>query len=75
MPEMSGSSQFMMLGLPGGPELIVLLVIVVVLFGGGRIREVMRGAGEGLKEFRKATRDDHDESAEESAKPAQTKTP
>jgi sec-independent protein translocase protein TatA len=40
----------------GSPqELIILLVIVLVLFGGKKIPEIMRGLGQGLSEFRKAT--------------------
>lgn len=42
-----------------GPEkIIIVLVIVLVLFGGTKIPELMRGLGEGMREFRKATRDD-----------------
>jgi sec-independent protein translocase protein TatA len=42
----------------GGPELIILLVIVLVLFGGAKIPQLMRGLGEGMREFKKATKDD-----------------
>jgi sec-independent protein translocase protein TatA len=42
-----------------GPEkILIVLVIVLVLFGGTKIPELMRGLGEGMREFRKATRDD-----------------
>ena len=42
-----------------GPGQIVLMVIVVLLlFGGRKIPELMRGLGEGVKEFKKATKDD-----------------
>jgi sec-independent protein translocase protein TatA len=46
-----------MLGL-GGQELIILLVIVLVLFGGSKVPQLMKGLGEGMKEFKKATRDE-----------------
>ncbi len=39
----------------GTPELIVILILVLVLFGGRKIPEIMRGIGEGLREFRKAS--------------------
>lgn len=39
----------------GGPELIWILIIILVLFGGRKIPEIMRGLGEGLREFRKAS--------------------
>ena len=45
----------------GGPELMWILLIVLVLFGGAKIPQLMRGMGEGMREFRNATRDDDDE--------------
>lgn len=45
----------------GGPELMWILLIVLVLFGGAKIPQLMRGMGEGMREFRNATRDDEDE--------------
>lgn len=41
----------------GTPELVVILILVLVLFGGRKIPEIMRGIGEGLREFRKASSD------------------
>jgi sec-independent protein translocase protein TatA len=43
---------------PGLPELLLILVVIVLLFGGKKIPEVMRGLGQGIKEFKKAARDD-----------------
>lgn len=45
----------------GSQELIVLLVIVLILFGGAKVPELMRGLGEGMREFKKAARDDEPE--------------
>jgi len=42
----------------GGNELIIVLLIVLVLFGGAKIPQMMRGMGEGMREFKKATRED-----------------
>ena len=39
-------------------EMVVLLLIVVVLFGGAKLPQLMKGVGEGMREFKKATRDD-----------------
>lgn len=39
----------------GAQELILILVIVLVLFGGKKIPEIMRGLGQGMKEFRQAS--------------------
>ena len=52
-----------MLGL-GSQELIIVLIIVLILFGGAKLPQMMKGLGEGMKEFRKATRDE-DEVAKE----------
>jgi sec-independent protein translocase protein TatA len=40
----------------GTPEIIVIAVVVVVLFGAKRIPELARGLGEGIGEFKKATK-------------------
>jgi sec-independent protein translocase protein TatA len=36
----------------------VVLVIVLILFGGKKIPEVMRGLGQGIREFKGGMRDD-----------------
>ena len=45
----------------GGHELWLVLGLVLLLFGGAKIPQMMRGLGEGMKEFKKATRDDEDD--------------
>ncbi len=40
---------------PGVPELVVIAIIVLLLFGGNKLKDVMKSFGEGLREFRKAT--------------------
>ena len=48
-----------MLFLAIGPYQIVIIVLVVLLlFGGRKIPELMRGLGSGIKEFKKAAKDD-----------------
>lgn len=42
----------------GGDKLIIILLLVLVLFGGSKIPELMRGVGQGIKELKKATRDE-----------------
>lgn len=42
----------------GGNELMIVLVLVLVLFGGSKVPQLMKGMGEGMKEFKKATRDE-----------------
>ena len=56
-----------MLGM-GTNELLIIAFIVLVLFGGAKLPQLMRGMGEGMKEFRKATKD------EDEVKPSEHKT-
>ncbi|HNX66414.1 MAG TPA: twin-arginine translocase TatA/TatE family subunit [Bacteroidales bacterium] len=46
----------------GVTEILLILVVVVLLFGGRKIPELMRGIGQGMKEFRDAQKDDSDKS-------------
>lgn len=62
-----------MLGL-GGPELMWVLLIVLVLFGGAKIPQLMRGMGEGMREFRKATNEDDDPKTPNSTNSTNTTT-
>ncbi len=41
----------------GLPELLVILVIVVLVFGAGKIPQLGKGLGEGIKNFKDAMRD------------------
>lgn len=40
----------------GATEIILILLVVVLLFGGRKIPELMKGLGQGMKEFKKASR-------------------
>ncbi len=41
----------------GLPELLVILVIVILVFGAGKIPQLGKGLGEGIKNFKDAMRD------------------
>jgi len=43
------------------PEIFLILAVVLVLFGAKKLPELARGLGQGLKEFKKASRDMTDE--------------
>ena len=43
---------------PGPMEIILLGLVVVLLFGRRKIPELMKGLGQGMKEFKKATKED-----------------
>jgi len=38
----------------GTPEVIVIVVVILIFFGGKRIPELMRGIGQGVREFNAA---------------------
>ncbi|MFZ2340880.1 MAG: twin-arginine translocase TatA/TatE family subunit [Bacteroidales bacterium] len=48
------------MGRLGLTEIILILLVVVLLFGGRKIPELMKGLGQGLKDFRKASKVDDD---------------
>lgn len=54
---------FVLLGMPGWSQILLVVIAILLLFGGKKIPELMRGIGLGMKEFKKATGDD-DEKAE-----------
>lgn len=49
------------LAMLGWPEIIGILVVVLVLFGAKKVPELARGLGQGIKEFKKATREVQDD--------------
>jgi sec-independent protein translocase protein TatA len=50
-------------------HIIVLAFLVVLLFGGKKLPEVARGLGEAMREFKKASRDLHDEPQQTANRP------
>ena len=48
------------LGMIGPWQIGLVAVVVLLLFGGKKIPEMMRGLGGGIKEFKKASKDDDD---------------
>ncbi len=51
------------MGMPSMPELLVVLAIVVLLFGAKKIPDLAQGMGKGIKNFKKAMREDEAEEA------------
>lgn len=51
---------FVLLGMPGWSQILLVVIAILLLFGGKKIPELMRGIGQGMKEFKKATSDDDD---------------
>ncbi len=42
----------------GAWQVVVIVVLALLLFGGKKIPELMKGLGEGMREFKKATKDE-----------------
>jgi len=40
----------------GVTEILLILLVVVLLFGGRKIPELMKGLGQGIKDFKKASK-------------------
>jgi sec-independent protein translocase protein TatA len=53
------------MGKIGFTEILLILLVVVLLFGGRKIPELMKGIGQGMKEFKKASKYDPDEEKKE----------
>jgi len=46
------------MGMPSGIELLVIAGVILLLFGGKKIPELAKGLGSGIKNFKKAVKDD-----------------
>lgn len=44
----------------GGWELLLILALIMLLFGGKRLPELARNLGHGLREFKRATNEVHE---------------
>lgn len=49
----------------GAPELLILLIIGVVFFGAGKLPELGKNLGKGIKSFKSAMNEDDEEDDEE----------
>ena len=61
----------MILGVFGPWQVIIILAVVLLLFGGKKIPELMKGLGQGVKEFKDASKGE--EAVKEEAKPTEEK--
>ena len=48
------------LGMVGPWQIGLIVLAILLLFGGKKIPEMMRGLGGGIKEFKKASKDEED---------------
>ena len=60
----------------GAPQdLVIIAVVVLILFGGSKLAGFGKSMGEGIKEFKKATRDDEEVPPPASTTPATPASP
>lgn len=48
-------------GMLGAQEIILIVLALLLLFGGRKIPELMKGFGQGIREFKKASKGETDE--------------
>lgn len=59
---------FILLRVPGPLEIALIVLILLLLFGGRKIPELMKGLGQGLREFKKASKGETDKEKEDDKK-------
>tara|TARA_B110000091_G_scaffold201910_1_gene233948 strand:- start:293 stop:499 length:207 start_codon:yes stop_codon:yes gene_type:complete len=59
------SLNIFLLGMPSPLSMILIVGALLLLFGGKKIPELMKGIGGGIKEFKKATKDEKKEAKKE----------
>jgi len=52
---------YIILGVVGPTEFLLIIVVIVLLFGTKKLPELMKGVGTGIREFKKASQGDYDE--------------
>jgi sec-independent protein translocase protein TatA len=59
------------MGIPGPPELFLIVLVVLIIFGAGKLPEVGKALGKGIREFKSAREGNLDDETE---KPSEAKT-
>ncbi len=59
---------FVLLGVLGPSEILLILIALLLLFGGRKIPELMKGLGSGIREFKKASSGEYDKKEDEEKK-------
>jgi sec-independent protein translocase protein TatA len=60
--------------MPSGMEWVLIAFVVLLLFGGKKIPELAKGLGSGIRNFKKAVKEDEDEVAVKSEEKIEDKT-
>jgi sec-independent protein translocase protein TatA len=59
----------------GTTEILLICLLALILFGGGKLADIGKGMGEGIKNFKKGLREANEEDAEDDAKSSAKKKP
>lgn len=65
---MTSLSLSILLGMIGPWQIVLVVVVLLLLFGGKKIPELMRGLGQGMKEFKDASKEEKAEEKKEGGK-------
>ena len=65
---------FVIAGMIGPQEIIIIAILVLLLFGGRKIPELMKGLGKGMKEFKKAKEEMEDDDKDAKSDPEKIKS-
>lgn len=52
----------------GTTEIVLICLLALILFGGGKLADIGRGLGDGIKNFKKGLRESNEESRAADAK-------
>ena len=52
------------MGIPGPPELFLIVLVVLIIFGAGKLPEVGKALGKGIREFKAAREGNLDDTTE-----------
>jgi sec-independent protein translocase protein TatA len=59
---------FILLGIVGPWQIILIIAVVLLLFGGKKIPELMKGIGQGAREFKKGLSGEEEEQKKDESK-------
>jgi sec-independent protein translocase protein TatA len=61
-------------GIPGGPEMLIILAIAILLFGANKLPDLARSSGQAMGEFKKGRQEIEEEIREAAASDASSET-
>ncbi len=53
-------TSFIVAGMIGGWQIVIIIAVILLLFGGRKIPELLRGLGKGISEFKKGIQGDEE---------------